>query len=276
MKVLWGAGLLLMAITTQALTPLPLSPTQITKLQAYFPSTPQAASFSWQGDPLIIALPLHQEKRVIFPERISVDVKGALSSDQLAIVNNHHSLYLTALQNFTTTRLYVTLTETHQVWLLDIQSEVTADATTVTIESPKPSLTLINPADTYVALIRYAWQQLYAPAQLREPIAGVARVAMHSPIFISNLVYGHTVITHPLASWSYKNMYLTAVVLRNAYPTPTTINVQQSFCGQWRAVSLYPRNQLSPLGHKDSDSTTALLISDKPFLPAMEVCHASP
>jgi hypothetical protein len=59
----------------------------------YFPSD-DSEHLKWKGDPIALSLPLNKEKRVVFNEKVSVDLKGALNTDQLRILNNDKSLYL--------------------------------------------------------------------------------------------------------------------------------------------------------------------------------------
>lgn len=67
-------------------------------------------AITWQGNPLPITLALRQEQRLIFPEPVQVDINGQLTTAQLQVINDHQTVYLTALQNFEkTTRIYVTL-----------------------------------------------------------------------------------------------------------------------------------------------------------------------
>ena len=70
-----------------------------------------------------MTLPLHQEQRLIFPEPVQVDVNGQLTTDQLRIINDHQTVYLTALTSFEkTTRIYVTLKQTGQIIFLDVST----------------------------------------------------------------------------------------------------------------------------------------------------------
>ena len=80
-------------------------------LRAALPHDTQiVTNWVWQGNPLTLTLPLHQEKRLIFPEPVQVDVNGQLTTDQLHVINDHQSVYLTALKSFEQkTRIYITL-----------------------------------------------------------------------------------------------------------------------------------------------------------------------
>lgn len=286
--------------------PLLLTDAEMQKLKAYFPSDGGENHFAWNGDPIAISLPIGKEKRIVFPTQVTVDVKGALNSDQLQVIDNDKSLYLTALKSFSSTRIYVTLNNSQEVVLLDVQSSDKGNVATTYIDVKQnnnaPALKIANssnsstftvsssPAnssenssgssmsegDTYVALTRYAWQQLYAPTRLLNNPLGIARASMQTDKLQSSLIYGDKVIAHPLASWTLNNLYITAISLRNQYPHPETIRIPQDICGSWVAAVMYPRTQLSPAGNKLSDSTTLFVLSRESFNKATEVCHVSP
>jgi integrating conjugative element protein (TIGR03749 family) len=287
-------------LTQQALAdPLLLSDADMKKLKNYFPAQDDSPHFVWNGDPIAIQLPLNKEKRIVFPSHITVDVKGQLTTDQLHILNNDKSIYITALKPFPSIRVYVTLQTTNEVVLMDLSTDDKASTQTTYIDIKQnnsanaltsvASSTVTNHAslsaatndnnnantdgETYVTLIRYAWQQLYAPERLLTSTPNVSRAAMHAEPFISTLVYGDKVIAHPEISWVYNDTYVTAVQLRNKYPHATQINIARDLCGNWQAVTIYPSNYLKLQGNKAGDSATLFLVSKKPFAESMEVCN---
>lgn len=287
--------------------PLLLTPAEMQKLQRYFPAqdddtkiaqdakmvTDDMANLVWKGDPISIALPLNKEKRIVFPSAVVADLKSALSTDQLRLINDNQSLYLTALKPFPASRMYVTLQSTHEVLLIDIMTNDKADNSTTTIKiiSSKPSQVVSNnfdntsadmitnssnvptDNDTSVTLLRFAWQELYAPERLLNNPLSIVRVPLRSDFIVANLIYGDKVYAHPIASWFYQGTYLTALELRNKYPHPTKIDLNKDLCGDWQAATLYPRMDLKSLGQKSGDSTVLFLVSKKPFSDAMEVCY---
>ncbi|MEO8402573.1 MAG: DUF3438 family protein, partial [Gammaproteobacteria bacterium] len=102
------------------LSSLTLSPAEMQKLKKYFPTESETSHLAWKGDPVTVQLPVGQEKRVVFPAAVLVDVKGALNTDQLHMLNNDKSVYLTAVKPFEKTRIYVTLQESGKVILVDL------------------------------------------------------------------------------------------------------------------------------------------------------------
>lgn len=231
-------GFLSMAIMHTALAdPLMLSSQDMQKLQKYFPDN---SSYVWQGNPIKIALPLNQEKRIIFPVQVTPDLKGKLTTSQLRIINDDKSLYLTALKSFPKTRMFVSLTRPDgksDVVMIDLVTSSNADKSPVSISFPQAApaassngqgvtsssfnnndslsetnsnadtSTDIPDGDNYVTLIRYAWKELFAPERLISNPQGIMRAPMNTVAITSNLIYGDKVYAHPEISWEYQGTY---------------------------------------------------------------------
>ncbi len=279
-------------IYADSISSLTLTDAEMQKLKKYFPAD-DISHLVWKGDPISVLLPINKEKRIIFPTSVTVDVKSALSLDQLRILNNDKSLYLTALKSFPTTRIYITLKESGEVVLVDLSTGENANNTTqeitikqnnhaaesnvvatssetstqVTDEYPRSSD--INDAD----FIRYAWQEVYAPERLIQNKSRFTRAPMHTEEFIADLIYGDKVIAHPEGSWISGNRYVTAILLRNKYAHNTHINMNNDICGDWQAGLLYPSANLKPYGDKRGDSAMLFLVSNRPFGEILGVCH---
>jgi integrating conjugative element protein (TIGR03749 family) len=277
------------AIYADAVSSLTLTDAEMQKLKKYFPAEEQP-SLIWKGDPIAVSLPVGKEKRLVFPDSISVDLKGALNTDQVRIINNDKSIYLTALKSFESTRIYVTLNNNESVIMIDLSADTSVSSNTQKIEIKKnitnTSVSSETLKDTYldqgvnndissVDLIRFAWQQVYAPKRLLMPESSYTRAAMHTEKFVSDLVYGDKVIAHPEISWMSGNHYITVVLLRNKYTHKTSIDVAKDLCGEWDAVTLYPRSILRGYGNTEKDSTYAFLVSVKPFGETIGVCHGN-
>ena len=293
-----NATALLIFSSAFAADPLLLSDVEMQKLHAYFPAEDENAPLVWKGDPIAISLPIDVEKRIIFPEPIEADLNGGLSNSQLRIINNDQSLYLTALKSFATTRIYVTLKNSHKIVLMDLTTSAQATNTTrkvilaadhsmaaananttasggvsgATAELNNTVDTASSHTTTYVDAIRFAWQQLYAPKRLLHANAGFSRTPMHTQAWVSNLMYGDKVLSHPQVSWLAGDFYVTAVALRNKYSHATTLDLRHDLCGNWQAAVIYPSSHLKPAGDKSGDSATLFLISDKLFGDMLEVC----
>ena len=267
---------------------LTLTNAEMQKLKKYFPSE-ENSHLIWKGDPISIALPLNKEKRVVFPDHVSVDVKNTLTSDQLRVLNNDKSLYLTALKSFSTTRIYITLKATGEVVLIDVVTDPTASNTTQQIDikqnnnaQSEPTITASsihtdiiqsNEDVNFADLIRFAWQQAYAPERLIKNAVIYSRAPMHTEKFISDLILGDKVIAYPEGSWVAGNYYVTAIYLRNKYPHKTQIQIPTDICGDWQAATLYPNSNLKPYGDKSGDSAMLFLVSTQSFGETLGVCH---
>ncbi len=288
-----------LSITAYAdsLSSLTLTDAEMQKLKKYFPED-DTSHLAWKGDPISITLPVNKEKRIIFPNTVSVDAKGALTADQLRILDNDKSLYLTALKSFPVTRIYVTVKDSGEVVLIDLMTNenssnntqqidikqngnnhIESNKTIVSTVSEAPSQTQesnsSNDDMSFSDLIRFAWQQVYAPERLIQNTSTFSRAPMHTEKFVSDLVYGDKVIAYPESSWVSGNHYVTAILLRNKYQHITNINIHKDLCGDWQAGLLYPTTNLKPYGEKRGDSTMLFLVSNRPFSETMGVCHGN-
>lgn len=272
---------------------LTLTPSEMTKLSQYFHDDHQLI---WKGDALFIELPLTQEKRLVFPSHVSVDMKGALDNSQMKALANDRSLYLTALKPISKTRIFATLPESNQVILLDIATSANASADTTTIQMENPNaqnkgdhavksndseLTttqfneLSNTKEiSYAGMVRFAWQQLFAPERMLAKLPHYQRVPMHTEMFIRGLFYGDRVLAHPIASWQINQFIVTAVELQNLYAHSVTLQIPRDLCGQWLALSFYPYQNLAAHG-KAQDRTTLFLVSKSSFANSVRICHVN-
>ncbi len=131
----------------------------------------------------------------------------------------------------------------------------------------------LSGTDLSVTLIRYAWQQLFAPEKILSSNNDITRTPMHTQYFVNNLIYGDKVYSHPLASWELNNTYVTAIEIRNKYQHDTLIHLNHDICGEWLSASIYPSESLKESGNKQKDSAVLFLLSDKSFSDAMRVCN---
>jgi integrating conjugative element protein (TIGR03749 family) len=262
---------------------LTLTDAEMQKLKMYFPSD-DSEHLNWKGDPLAISLPINKEKRIVFSEKISVDLKGSLNTEQLRVLNNDKSLYFTAFKSFEAARIFVTLKESGEVLLIDLVTDEDASHNTQYIDTKlkkvKNSSVVENSSSfikdvTYVDLIRFAWQQAYASERLTKNTSEFSRAPMHTKKFISGLLYGDKVTAFPQASWMAGNHYVTIVLLRNKYSHPTHIDISKDLCGQWQAATIYPRSDLMPYVKMQNDSSVLFLVSSQPFGKMLEVCNGN-
>lgn len=278
-----------LTITTYAdsVNSLVLTDAEMQKLKKYFP-TDDVDHLIWKGDPITVSIPINKEKRLIFPDAITVDVKGALTADQLRVLNNNKALYLTALKGFSQTRIYVTLKTSGEVILIDLVTDEKASNTTQQItlkenNSPKAAGMTSSIAEnkssqddmSFVDLIRFAWQAVYAPERLIQHASMFTRAPMHTTKFVSNLVYGDKVIAYPVSSWVSDDHYVTSVLIRNKYQHDTLVDIHKDLCGDWQAGAIFPTPNLKSYGDKTGDSVMLFLVSNRTFGETMGVCHGN-
>jgi integrating conjugative element protein (TIGR03749 family) len=281
---------LLTSVYGDDLSSLTLTDAEMQKLKQFFPDEDNN-HFIWKGDPILIQLSVGKENRLVFPSPIKADLKADLiKSGELKILNNDKSLYLTAAKPFALTRLLVTLLQTGEVILIDLSVseksknpsntqyiEIKNEKSTTSNVAASTSIDNDSLADvdkvSYVEMIRFAWQQMYAPNSFLEEGRHFPRIAMHTNYFEGNLVYGDKVIAHPEASWIAGNTYVTAIAIQNKYPLPITVSTQKDLCGDWLAATIYPSGHLKAHDHELADNATLFLVSKKPFNEILRVCH---
>jgi len=109
--------------------------------------------------------------------------------------------------------------------------EPLADITSSDVISNENKPVQLSGNDLAVTLIRFAWQQLFAPERLLLNQNNIVRTPMHTQYFVQNLIYGDKVYSHPIASWEMNNTYVTAIEIRNKYPHDTVIHLNHDICG---------------------------------------------
>lgn len=120
----------------------------------------------------------------------------------------------------------------------------------------------------YVALTRFAAQQIYAPARLAEQPTGISNVPLPAAGDAVPLYRGGRITATPAASWRGRGgLYVTAVTVVNATDEALALDPRLAR-GDWLAATFHHR-KLGPKGQPD-DTSTLYLISDRPFLEAAE------
>jgi integrating conjugative element protein (TIGR03749 family) len=231
---------------------------------------PVPERITWQKTPIALALTVGTEKRVDFPGPVKVGVPAALES-VLRVQSVAGTVYLLAHPPFEATRVMVRAVDSGAIYLLDLIADNLShpkaaiqildpemgkpDATAVE-EQPLPTL----PAYGYVALTRFAAQQLYAPARLLRDLPGVVRVPVRREAV--QLVRGEGVEARPLVGWRAGDRYLTAVKLTNLTSQAVTLD-PRTLRGAWLTAA-FQHNRLHTAGD-EADTTVVYLISARPF-----------
>ena len=231
----------------------------------------------WDRTPIVLTLTVGQERLVQFPGPITVGVPGGVTS-LLRVQTVDDTVYLVAQQPFDATRVIARERDGGRTYVLDVSASPDGG------ETPPVQITLAaeaNPPDSaagdanalhgvaaarigYVALTRFAAQQLYAPTRLLADLPGVVRVPIKSdPVA---LLRGDAVTATPLIAWRADGMYLTAVKISNRLAVPFLLDAR-ALRGAWLAAT-FQHNRLAKHGD-EADTTVAYLISSLPFAAAL-------
>ena len=228
----------------------------------------------WQKTPIELTLSVGKEQRVDFPGPVRIGLPAALQPI-LRVQSVAGTLYLLAHQPFEPTRVMVRAIEGGAVYLLDLSADNKSTPTAAIqifdpeLEQSELSSDPAEPSPTfptygYVALTRFAAQQLYAPARLLRDLPGVVRVPVRRAAV--PLIHGGQVAAEPLVAWRAGNLYLTAVKLKNSTSNPVTLD-PRTLRGNWLTAT-FQHNRLHGAGD-EADTTVAYLISARPFETAL-------
>ena len=228
----------------------------------------------WRKAPIAIPLVVGEERLVHFPDSVSIGLPQSMTS-VLRSQSINGTLYLLATQPFSNTRVMVRSEKGGPLYVLDISAEPNDSErpalpdVQVMLELPKTADGTASSATAeinrssqwgYVALTRYAAQQLYAPSRLTPRQLGVGvRQGRSEPV---NLVGGGKVEAVPVASWKVGLHYVTAAKLINRNHKAVVLDPRE-LRGAWLAAT-FQHNRLLPQG-SDADTTAVYLVSDRPF-----------
>jgi integrating conjugative element protein (TIGR03749 family) len=228
----------------------------------------------WRKAPIAIPLVVGEERLVHFPDSVSLGLPQSLAP-VLRSQSINGTLYLLATQPFSNTRVTVRSETGGPLYVLDISAESKGSErpaltdVQVMLESPETSDGTASSAATdtnrslqwgYVALTRYAAQQLYAPSRLILHQPGVVAMPVNiEPVY---LVRGGKVEAVPVAAWKAGLHYVTAVKLINRNQKAVVLDPRE-LRGAWLAAT-FQHNRLLPAG-SDADTTVVYLVSDRPF-----------
>lgn len=233
----------------------------------------------WRKVPIAVPLMVGAERLVHFPDSVSLGLPPSLHV-VLRSQSINGTLYLLARQPFPPTRVLVRSETDGAVYVLDISAEAAA-------AEPRllPEIEVLPPGDTaparaeqaetssgthrpaargYVALTRFAAQQLYAPTRLLPAQPGVVATPVRQQSVA--LVVGGAVDATPVAAWKIGGRYVTAVQLTNRSTKPVVLD-PRTLRGAWLAAT-FQHNRLLAAG-SDADTTAVYLVSDRPFEAAL-------
>ena len=227
----------------------------------------------WNGMPIDAVIPTGQERIITFPGKWIEFNANQLTTQEVSIIKNGQTVYITAKKTFAKQRVMVKLDNGETV-LMDISAKPNAEDTPLRVELPAPTAAFKaqqSEADkkmvSMITLTRYAIQHTYAPERLVKDSLSISRAPMYTEKTV-NLFYGDQVLAMPLVSWSSNDLYVTLVLLKNTWPNAITLDPRQVH-GSWEAASFYPSNKLAPKGEVH-DVTSLFLISKIPFGQALQ------
>lgn len=224
----------------------------------------------WKKIPIQLDLKVGQERRIEFPASVRVGVPGNLQA-MLRTQSVNGVVYLLAHQAFESARVLIRETTGDQIYLLDVVAsneslqnhplQVFVKREGELDDSKTPANhNKVLPTFSYVELIRFAAQQLYAPTRLLRNRAGIVRTSLvRNPV---DLVRGGAINARPLVAWRAGQYYLTAVQLSNRTRQPQVLD-PRNLRGTWLAAT-FQHHRLLPAGD-EADTTAVYLISARPF-----------
>ena len=219
----------------------------------------------WNKQPIAVQLNVGAERRVQFGAPVSVGIPATLQG-MLRIQTVNGTVYLLSQRPFPKTRVLARELDSGQAYLLDVTA-IASDGQMppIAVQLPnthKPSRAAVKASGPpgYVALTRFAAQQLYAPERLLEAMSGVHRVPIqNSPVA---LVPGNAVAATPLIAWRAGDLYITAVKLENRSKRAQLLDPRR-LRGNWLCAT-FQHARLLPTG-TDADTTAVYLVSAQAF-----------
>jgi integrating conjugative element protein (TIGR03749 family) len=234
----------------------------------------------WDKHPLQLSLPIGKERLVSFPQGVRVGIPDSIAG-QLKTQSLNGTVYWTASEVFTSTRVQIQSTDGSQRYLIDLSATndaetsdvqillpATTNPATISATSATPRSKRQHPTNSsldYITLTRFAAQQLYAPARVLTTPHQVQRSRVQQ-VPIQHLLRGFKVDATPIAAWRKGRLFVTAVRLQNQTQQPITLHPLQ-LRGRWHAAT-FQHGVLKAHGNTD-DTTAVYLISDQPFKQAL-------
>lgn len=226
----------------------------------------------WNKTPIQLDLKVGYERLVHLPGSVKVGVPASLQP-LLRTQSVNGTVYLLANGPFDATRVMARSIDGGQIFLFDVSASkeggqphpVQVYVKTNGERQSGTSDSSVTSPDTiaqysYVALTRFAAQQLYAPARLVQDRPDIVRVPVkREPV---PLLRGGAVEAAPLVAWRAGGLYVMAVKLTNRSDQPQTLD-PRNLRGTWLTAT-FQHNRLLAAG-SDADTTAVYLISARPF-----------
>jgi integrating conjugative element protein (TIGR03749 family) len=248
----------------------------------------QTERIVWDKTPIPLTLAVGKDRVVHFPVAVKIGVPKKLAG-RLISTSVDGTVYWRAVEEFAATLVLVQEVEgdlrTYSFYLEAVEQ----GASTAAVEILRPHEPEVvggslhaqhgaSEASTYhgyVALTRFAAQQLYAPTRLLRELPDVHRIPVpdQAPVALMTGIgvdpgtmrpVGADVEALPLMAWAGEaGLYVTAVRLRNRSPRALILDPRTAFHGRWLAAT-FQHAQLRPAGHV-ADTSVVYLISARRF-----------
>lgn len=226
----------------------------------------------WNKTPIQLDLKVGHERLVHLPGAVKVGVPASLQP-LLRTQSVNGTVYLLASAPFDATRVMAQSIDGGQMFLFDVSASKEGGQTHpvqvyVKMNGERPTETMDSSIVShdataqygYVALTRFAAQQLYAPARLVQDRPGIVRVPVMQESV--SLIYGGVIDAAPLVAWQAGALYVTAVKLTNRSDQPQSLD-PRNLRGSWLTAT-FQHNRLLAAG-SEADTTAVYLISARPF-----------
>lgn len=226
----------------------------------------------YDGAPLSVTVAVGRERRLIFDQALRLSVDPAVS-DAFEPEIYGRNLLLRVTRPLAT-RLHVRLAD-GQVVPVDLHAlkgsgpiqpieivrreRLQAQAGTEPAV-PDAALAAHPVSPSYIDLVRYAAQRLYAPERLIEERAGVSEAPVGQNEI--RLIRFGQVATRPIAGWAQGGLFVTAVRVTNLQDVPVLLDPRR-IVGRFRAAA-FQHHRLPARAE-----TALYLVSDRPFGEAL-------
>lgn len=220
---------------------------------------------TYSEQPLEISIPIGIPIEMRFPEPVDFGIPSNIQ-DLVHIENVASTVYLTANAHFSDSTVLVKLLHSASPIVLRVSSSMDeASPHTYSIRATQRKETRTNSTGrSPVELTRFAAQQLFAPKRLVPILKNVVRVGvLREPV---NLARNSDIRSNALVSWSSGSLHVTAIKLTNLSDVSIDLS-PDDLRGSWQTAT-YHHSRLLPKG-TDGDTSIVYLVSDKPFLSAI-------
>ncbi|MCB1675162.1 MAG: TIGR03749 family integrating conjugative element protein [Halioglobus sp.] len=253
-------------------------------------ATASAATVVWRKTPITVELIVGVEQLVVLPEDGAIGLPPELGNpDVFRTLVTGGTAYWMALEAFEPTRIKVRL-DNGEYLLFDVSARIekappaqaeplqvvlseAADTAGQGVANDGPDG---QAAVTLFELIRYAAQDLYAPARLVAPVPGVRPI----PVALTGNMTAlydqgahRGLILQPHKAWAVGGLYVTAFIVTNEHSHPmildnrkirhATHNERNGVAPHFVASSFFD-TQLAPRG-MPGNQTTLFIVTDQPI-----------